>query len=127
MLSELEEYFDCKPQNAPFKKVDGRQYFTFLTDKNDYYFEIKNPTKNLAVGTVQEFIDSRNYGKTDYIHGEDVVRKNLSETTVGFLFDTMKKEELFPTVIKDGALPRKTFSMGHAHDKRFYLEARKIK
>ena len=127
ILSELEEYFDCKPQNTPFEKINGRQYFTFLTDKNDYYFEIKNPTKNLAVGTVQEFIDSRNYGKTDYIHGEDVVRKNLSETTVGFLFDTMEKEELFPTVIKDGALPRKTFSMGHAHDKRFYLEARKIK
>lgn len=127
MLSELEEYFGCKPQSTPFEKINGRQYFTFLTDKNDYYFEIKNPTKNLTVGTVQEFIDSRNYGKTDYIHGEDIVRKNLSETTVGFLFDTMEKEELFPTVIKDGALPRKTFSMGHAHDKRFYLEARKIK
>ena len=40
---------------------------------------------------------------------------------------SMTKEELFPTVIKDGALPRKTFSMGHAHDKRFYCEARKIK
>ena len=66
-------------------------------------------------------------GKIDYIHGEDVVRKNLSETAVGFLFDTMSKDELFPTVIKDGALPRKTFSMGHAEDKRYYLEARKIK
>ena len=127
MLAELEEYFDGKPQPVPFEKRGGRQYFTFLTNKRDYFFEIKDPTKNLAVGTVQEFIDSRNYGKTDYIHGEDVVRKNLSDTTVGFLFDTMKKEELFPTVIKDGALPRKTFSMGHAHDKRFYLEARKIK
>jgi hypothetical protein len=39
----------------------------------------------------------------------------------------MKKEELFKTVILDGALPRKTFSMGHSYDKRFYLEARKIK
>ena len=39
----------------------------------------------------------------------------------------MTKDELFPTVIKDGALPRKTFSMGHAHDKRFYCEARKIR
>ncbi len=38
----------------------------------------------------------------------------------------MGKEELFPTVIVDGALPRKTFSMGHAEDKRFYVEARKI-
>ena len=47
--------------------------------------------------------------------------------TVGFLLPVMGKEELFPTVIRDGALPRKTFSMGEAHDKRFYLEARKIR
>ena len=39
----------------------------------------------------------------------------------------MGKEELFPTVIHDGVLPRKTFSMGEAHDKRFYLEARRIR
>ena len=38
----------------------------------------------------------------------------------------MSKEELFPAVRKNGALPRKTFSMGHAHDKRFYIECRKI-
>jgi hypothetical protein len=38
----------------------------------------------------------------------------------------MDKSELFPTVISDGALPRKTFSMGHAADKRYYIEARKI-
>ena len=46
---------------------------------------------------------------------------------IGFLLPPMKKEELFPTVIHDGVLPRKTFSMGEAHDKRFYLEARKIR
>ena len=39
----------------------------------------------------------------------------------------MDKEDLFPSVIHDGVLPRKTFSMGEAHDKRFYLEARKIR
>ena len=59
---------------------------------------------------------------------EDVT-KNLAknEGNVGFIFDAMAKEELFKTVILDGALPRKTFSMGHSYDKRFYLEARKIK
>ena len=49
------------------------------------------------------------------------------ENNVGFIFDPMAKEDLFKTVILDGALPRKTFSMGHSYDKRFYLEARKIK
>jgi hypothetical protein len=39
----------------------------------------------------------------------------------------MEKSDLFPAVKEDGSLPRKTFSMGHACDKRFYLEARKIK
>ena len=44
-----------------------------------------------------------------------------------FIFDAMDKNDLFKTVILDGALPRKTFSMGHSYDKRYYLEARKIK
>lgn len=39
----------------------------------------------------------------------------------------MKKSQLFPTVLLDGALPRKTFSMGHAHEKRYYLECRAIR
>ena len=47
--------------------------------------------------------------------------------SIGFLLPAMGKDQLFPTVIFDGALPRKTFSMGEAHDKRFYLEARRIK
>lgn len=127
LLEALEKTFGCKAASVPTAKKPGRQYFTYVTNKGDFYFEIENPTKNLAVGTVQEFLDGYPEGKTDYIHGEDAVRNNINEKTVGFLFDTMKKEELFPTVIKDGALPRKTFSMGHAHDKRFYLEARKIR
>ena len=51
----------------------------------------------------------------------------LNENNVGFIFDAMPKSELFKTVILDGSLPRKTFSMGHSYDKRYYLEARKIK
>ena len=66
--------------------------------------------------------------KIDYIHGEDVVR-NLSRNAgcLGFIFDGMRKDQLFGAVISDGSLPRKTFSMGHASDKRYYIEARKIK
>ena len=63
----------------------------------------------------------------DYIHGSEVVSQlSKTEGNVGFLLEDMSKAELFPTVIKDGALPRKTFSMGHAADKRFYVEARRI-
>lgn len=89
-------------------------------------------TSKLPVGTLQGYLDD--YLKLhpeveiDYIHGIDSVRELCeNKDTVGFLFDGMKKDELFDAVILDGSLPRKTFSMGHADDKRFYLEGRKIK
>ena len=85
----------------------------------------------LTVGTLQIFLDE--YVKThegveiDYIHGEDSLRALAKkEGAIGFLFDGMRKDELFRTVICDGALPRKTFSMGIAREKRYYLEAREI-
>ena len=63
----------------------------------------------------------------DYIHGADVV-KELSRKggAIGFLLPAMKKSEFFSTVIYDGALPRKTFSMGEANEKRYYLECRSL-
>ena len=91
---------------------------------------IHNRTSELAVGSLQDFIDgyiAENGGKVDYIHGADVVKQlSRKENTVGFILPDMQKSELFRTVIKDGALPRKTFSMGHAADKRFYMECRRI-
>ena len=66
-------------------------------------------------------------GRIDYIHGEDVVKSLCSQRgTIGFILPAMEKNQLFETVIRDGALPRKTFSMGEAHDKRFYLECKNI-
>ncbi len=92
---------------------------------------VPDPTSQLAVGTLQSFLDEylqKNGGRIDYIHGDDVTRKlALHQKSIGFLLPPMGKDELFPTVIFDGVLPRKTFSMGEAHDKRFYLEARKIR
>ena len=93
--------------------------------------EIAHPSSNLAVGTIQAFIDTfmKDGGaeKIDYVHGEDVVeRLALQSPNAGFYLAGMHKSELFKTVIVDGALPRKTFSMGEAREKRFYVEARKI-
>ena len=85
----------------------------------------------LPVGALQNFLDEYlmdHDGRVDYIHGEDVAREfAVRPGNIAFLLPPMDKEELFPTVIQDGVLPRKTFSMGEAHDKRFYLEARKIR
>lgn len=88
-------------------------------------------TSKLPVGTLDSWLDNyvaRHDLKVDYIHGTDAVRSLcIKENTVGFLFEGMKKDELFAAVSADGALPRKTFSMGHAKDKRYYIEARRIK
>ena len=91
-----------------------------------------HPHQQLTVGTLQAFLDE--YVKAhpgtevDYIHGEDsLAALSARDDAVGFLFDGMEKDQLFRTVIYDGALPRKTFSMGHARDKRYYMECRKIK
>lgn len=83
----------------------------------------------LCVATLQTFLDEHKKDiKIDYIHGiESVKELCVKENTLGFIFDGMSKSELFMAVSKDGSLPRKTFSMGCADDKRFYLEARKIK
>ncbi len=94
---------------------------------------IAHPVSGLAVGTVQDFLDAYIRqalpdAHIDYIHGEETVAA-LAEApgALAFLYDGMAKEALFPTVLSDGALPRKTFSMGHAADKRFYTEARSIR
>ena len=93
--------------------------------------EITNPSSNLPVGTIQSFLDvflkEGGAEKIDYVHGEDVTVKLGSQpNNAGFYLPGMSKSDLFKTVILDGALPRKTFSMGEAREKRFYMEARKI-
>ena len=109
----------------------AEQSFIIILNGTEKTVYIHKPTSQLTVGSLQEFLDAylkKTEAKIDYIHGIDVV-KNLAEqeNSIGFILPDMLKSELFPTVIKDGALPRKTFSMGHAEDKRFYIECRKIK
>ena len=95
------------------------------------FLTVPHPAAQLCVGTLQSFLDdylADHGGRVDYIHGSDVARDfGLKSGNIAFLLPPMGKEQLFPTVIRDGVLPRKTFSMGEAHDKRFYLEARRIR
>jgi hypothetical protein len=85
----------------------------------------------LAVGALQQFLDAwmqTNEAEIDYIHGEPELEALAQQPgAVGFLLHPMKKHELFRGVISGGVLPRKTFSMGHAREKRYYLEGRQIK
>jgi len=93
--------------------------------------EIALPASNLPVGTIQAFIDpfikEGGAEKIDYVHGgEVVIRLGSQPDNAAFYLPAMEKSDLFKTVILEGALPRKTFSMGEAREKRFYMEARKI-
>ena len=106
------------------------QYVICAWHGQEKKFFIGNKSSNLSVGSLQNFLDSyikENGGCIDYIHGSDTVRSLAKRHSgIAFILPDMDKSQLFPTVISDGALPRKTFSMGHAQDKRFYIEARKI-
>jgi hypothetical protein len=93
--------------------------------------EVRKPESNLPVGTLQSFLDAflkdQSAQGIDYVHGDDpVVKLGTKPGNMGFFVPAMRKEELFKTVILDGALPRKTFSMGEAWEKRFYMEARRL-
>jgi hypothetical protein len=94
--------------------------------------EIADPPSTLAIGTLQPFIDRfiENGGAADidYIHGDDVLeRLAMKHGSVGVHFAAMSKSDLLRMVVREGPLPRKTFSMGEADEKRYYLEARRIR
>ena len=90
---------------------------------------VPKPACQLAVGTLQNFLDAwRKDGEVDYIHDDETtIALGRQAGNMAFLLLAMSKEQLFKTVMADGVLPRKTFSMGHARDKRYYVEARKIR
>jgi len=104
---------------------------TVLTGETPAEVTYPHGTHPLDVGTLQSFLDrytAAHPGVTvDYIHGEEALESIVRDRgAIGFLFPGMEKEQLFPAVAEKGALPRKTFSMGEARDKRYYLEARII-
>lgn len=122
LLREFKAYY---PETSDVDNGGQHIKYTYKNEKGDLF--VKNSPSALCVGTLQKFIDEKGY-EVDYIHGEDVTEKLAqADNTIGFLLPGMEKSDLFRGVIMDGALPRKTFSMGEAHDKRFYFEAKKIK
>ena len=126
VLEKLEEYsFSLRGSAAP-------QQARFLSATRRGTIHFGTPAEQLTVGTLQTFIDAyiaeHPEATVDYIHGTKAVEVlSMKENAVGFLFSGMEKDQLFPAVMQDGALPRKTFSMGAAADKRFYIECRKIR
>lgn len=123
-VSNLEEL------HALINTKDENQYFGYC-DKHGYLlFTLAKPHASIAAGTLQLVIDSlleKKRATVDYIHGEQVTA-NLGKKAgnCGLLLPDVDKETFFASIIQDNALPRKTFSMGEAHEKRYYMEARRI-
>ncbi|KAH7817777.1 putative DUF1015 family protein [Monocercomonoides exilis] len=128
-LAKLKEAVEHPPSTIPKDKHS----FGLIEGEKFYLVSIPAGNQTLPVGAIQTFLDSPEYkpqySKIDYIHGDDVVisliRQDI-EHNIGIILPVMSKDSLFPTVIKNARLPRKTFSMGEADEKRFYFECRKI-
>ena len=110
---------------------EGAHVVPVIIEGKEGLIVVKHPAAQLEVGTLQNALDvllkETPGASIDYIHGADVVRElGSKENNIGFLLPPMQKSAFFRTVVFDGALPRKTFSMGEAHEKRYYLECRKI-
>ena len=108
------------------------QVFGTFDKANFWLVRIKEPNHTLTVGSIQNYIDdlilNNQINDVDYIHGDDTILELGSKSgNAGIYLSAIRKDSLFRSVIKDGALPRKTFSMGEAHQKRFYLECKKIR
>ena len=131
--------FNCEPQKVI---ADLSRDLALQSDNNSHHIRYVAPdlngemlihaTSTLPIGTLQKWLDEYLADKPDitldYIHGIEAIEK-ICQTpgTLGFIFDSIDKTELFAAVAHEGSLPRKTFSLGHANDKRYYMECRKIK
>lgn len=145
-LCELQNIYDESLEFEPIHRVVMNADKSFI----DYLLELKGPNKVLmeyqnnkyyinvsnspadAIFEIQNKIDSylkdHKNVEIDYIHDEDSLRKVAKETNgIAIYMPTITKESLFNHVANEGVLPRKSFSMGSANTKRFYLEAKKIR
>ncbi len=109
--------------------ADSGEQVRWISGKREGILRIPADT-GLPLQVLQDFLDAwlqSNAGELDYIHGADTLSSMTDEqNTVGFCLPPIPKEALFPGILSGGVLPRKTFSMGEAEDKRYYLEARRI-
>lgn len=121
---------DCKAEICVDNPEKGFAVKAYIGGKcTDLYLD--KSKGELAVGVLQAWLDkylAANGGEIDYIHDDDALINLAGKPgSLGFLLPAMEKSQLFRGVIADGALPRKTFSMGHSREKRYYVEARKIR
>lgn len=105
--------------------------FRFVNGRSDMAVTVTGSGYPTDVGTLQSFLDEwvklHTEVRMDFVHGEEALRGLAAGANCcGIIMEPMDKRTLFPAVEQGGPLPRKTFSMGEAQEKRFYLECRRI-
>ncbi len=105
--------------------------FTMISERGEKKLVVANPEGAIPCETIQKFLDcylsAHPEAAIDYIHGDDSLRAlAVRKDCVGFLLPEIDKHSFFADVKKLGVLPRKTFSMGEAQEKRYYMECKKI-
>jgi uncharacterized protein (DUF1015 family) len=137
MFEKMATFYSAQGSELSIKTIESKEktenahVVSFVAGNETGALIINNPKLTLEVATLQSFLDSyleiNKEARIDYVHGREVVSELGSKPgNIGFFLEPMSKHDLFKTIILDGALPRKTFSMGEADEKRFYLECRKI-
>jgi len=144
-LNEMESYFSAQNMAFSFTAYNSlaEAEENTITNETQHSFPctisgkfgvccLEKPKYTLVVATLQDFLDhyldKYRTSRIDYIHGDQSVTDlGGQQNCAGFYLPAISKHDLFKTIVLDGALPRKTFSMGEADEKRFYLECRRIK
>ena len=106
--------------------------FTYSKEegKKELHLPSNAPMAYLQVQTfLDEYIKSHPETKIDFIHDEDelIAVADKNEKSIAIAMPALTKADLFYYLATGKVLPRKSFSMGHANEKRYYLEAKKIK
>ena len=106
----------------------GGQHLPFVASRRLGIATIHRPRQQPAAASLQSFLGGAGVRhRVDYIHGGDRVEELGSlPGNVGFFTEALDKQSLFRTILRDGPLPRKSFSLGEAEEKRYYLESRRI-
>ncbi len=131
LLADWAAYAAARGMQVMPGEVPEAQVFTFITGEQAQPVSVLSPDGPLPVATLQRYLDDflarHSQAEIDYIHGDDVLRRLAGVPgCAGFLLPALDKSAFFHAIDVLGTLPRKTFSMGHAHEKRCYMECRKI-
>jgi hypothetical protein len=105
------------------------QLIPLLWRRRSWIIQIKKPVHSLTAGSLQAFLDDlvrHGQNRVDYIHGAGAVRRLAEGGALGLLLPAIEKAAFFSIIAREGILPRKTFSMGEAREKRYYFECRRI-